>query len=109
MKNKLKKYVGKIIRINAGLRGKCIGYSPETGELMYIYEKGGRVASIRPIFLKTCRDRNGMKHQTKPAISSMMLSAAWKMFLLPLRNYLKAERRGYLAGITVRLQTRCDC
>lgn len=44
MKNQLTKYINKIISTKDGLRGKCIGILPKSGELVVIYGKGGRVA-----------------------------------------------------------------
>jgi len=47
MENKPDSYIGKIIRINENLRGKCIGNLPESGELIYIHDKGGRLDTVK--------------------------------------------------------------
>lgn len=41
------KYTGKIITSKDGLKGKCIGYVPNSNELVIQHGKGGRIAYIK--------------------------------------------------------------
>jgi hypothetical protein len=43
----VEKYLGKTIITKDGMRGRCIGYLPNTNELIFIYGKGGRVYYVK--------------------------------------------------------------
>lgn len=45
-KTLLNQYIGKIVLSKTGLKGKCIGFLPESNELIIVHDKGGRVACI---------------------------------------------------------------